>query len=144
MRSRYLLITLSVAILFLGVGCRHAKPSTATTSVNAPVIPARVIATGVRGVVLIGPSCPVARIPVDPQCAPHPLGIDLVVTEDGKEVARGQSGDDGRFSFALPPGKYRIAQPKNAPALPRVPVREFTVTADGFTNLTVEADSGIR
>src|SRR5207253_9569337 len=35
---------------------------------------------GIRGTVLLGPICPVERIPPDPQCADKPYAASLVVT----------------------------------------------------------------
>ena len=144
MYSRFLIFF--TAVILVGAGCvQNGKIFASSGSgVNAPLVQPRVIATGVRGVVLVGPSCPVQKMPPDPKCAPHPLESALVVSVDGKEVAQGTSGADGRFSFALAPGEYHIAPAKNAAIFPRVASRDFVVTHAGFTEVTLEADSGIR
>ncbi len=134
------------AVVLVGVGCAQngkifSSPGAGT---HAALVQPRVIATGVRGLVLVGPSCPVEKMPPDGKCAPHPLEIALVVSADGKEVARGMSGTDGRFSFTLAPGEYHIAPAKNSAIFPRVASRDFVVTHAGFTEVTLEADSGIR
>jgi hypothetical protein len=66
--------------------------------------------TGIRGVVVAGPTCPVVTDPPDPDCAERTVaGALLVILEaDGDEVARVASAADGTFAVALAPGAYRI------------------------------------
>ena len=146
MNIYYRFLIFFTAVILVGAGCAQngkifSSPGAGT---HAALVQPRVIATGVRGLVLVGPSCPVEKMPPDGKCAPHPLETALVVSADGKEVAQGTSGTDGRFSFTLAPGEYHIALAKNAAIFPRIAPRDFVVTHAGFTEVTLEADSGIR
>jgi hypothetical protein len=66
--------------------------------------------TGIRGVVVAGPTCPVVTDPPDPDCADRAVaGAVLVILDaDGDEVARVTSAADGTFAVALAPGAYHI------------------------------------
>jgi hypothetical protein len=66
--------------------------------------------TGVRGVVVAGPTCPVVTDPPDPDCEDRAVaGAVLVILDaDGGEVARATSSGDGTFALALAPGAYSI------------------------------------
>ena len=103
-------------------------------------------ATGVRGTVSAGPTCPVEREPPDPACAPRPVaGAVLVVTDAaGMEVARVSSAEDGTFSIELGPGAYRLtAQPADGLMGTPEPT-DFQVEAGPMTELQVSYDTGIR
>jgi hypothetical protein len=104
-------------------------------------------ATGVRGTVSAGPTCPVERDPPDPACAPRLVaGAVLVVTDAaGTEVARATSAEDGTFSIDLGPGAYRLtAQPVEGLMGTPEPM-DFEVEAGGpMTELQVSYDTGIR
>ena len=67
-------------------------------------------ATGLRGVVVAGPTCAVVIDPPDPDCADRPVaGAVLVILDaNGDEVARVTSAADGTFTVALAPGAYRL------------------------------------
>jgi hypothetical protein len=104
-------------------------------------------ATGVRGAVSAGPTCPVERDPPDPGCAPRMVaGAVLVVTDAaGTEVARATSAEDGTFSIELDPGAYRlVAQPFEGLMGTPEPM-DFAVEAGApMTELQVSYDTGIR
>jgi hypothetical protein len=104
-------------------------------------------ATGVRGTVSAGPTCPIERNPPDPACAPRLIaGAVLVVTDaGGTEVARATSAEDGTFSIELGPGAYRLtAQPFEGLMGTPEPI-DFAVDAGGpMTELQVSYDTGIR
>jgi hypothetical protein len=62
---------------------------------------------------LAGPVCPVETNPPDPECAPRPVvgAVVLAISGSGDQVEV-TTGPDGRFSFDLAAGRYRIvAQP---------------------------------
>lgn len=109
-------------------------------------IPPGTIATGVRGLVIAGPVCPVEQNPPDPGCAPRPVeGAVLIVRgEDGAEAGRAQTDGRGFFELALDPGSYTLEpQPVEGLMGTAAPV-SFTVEDGTSTPLTVEYDTGIR
>jgi len=75
-----------------------------------------------------------------------PYAAKLVITdENGTVVGTVNSGTDGHFEIALPPGNY-VIQPANGPngvpfATSAIPV---TVVADDYAVVEVDYDSGIR
>ena len=103
-------------------------------------------ATGVRGTVTAGPTCPVETEPPDPACAARPVaGAVLVFTDaGGAEVARGTSAADGTFTVELAPGAYRLT-PQSVKGLMGTPaVMDVVVEAGLPTELQVSYDTGIR
>lgn len=152
------------AILLLGAGCVPSGPAipsveripfpTVSANVHAPdAVPEPVVVpsvvpeggSGVRGIVLLGPTCPAQKVPDDGSCADKPYVTDLrISTKSGTPVKRFRSGADGRFTVALIPGNYVIGQPPGAPNLPSAQDQEFVVRLDTWTEITVKFDSGIR
>ena len=100
--------------------------------------------SGIEGLVTIGPVCPVER--VDTPCPDKPYQAMIVVKNDqGNEVARVQSGQDGRFRVALEPGAYTLApQSSNEGSFPFASEQQVEVQAGAFTTVSIEFDSGIR
>jgi hypothetical protein len=101
--------------------------------------------SGIEGMILISPVCPVERNPPLPECAPRPYQATISVkTADGiHEVAQFTSDKDGHFSVALDPGKYLLA-PSNGDPYPRAPSQVVRVEAHKFTPVTINYDSGMR
>jgi hypothetical protein len=102
--------------------------------------------SGVRGVALAGPTCPVVTNPPDPACADRPVvGATLVITTfAGAEVARVETDASGEFSVSLAPGAYRlVAQPVEGLMGTPGPI-DFGVEAGAMAELTVSYDTGIR
>jgi hypothetical protein len=122
---------LAAFLALLLVACGQATPSVPLGVVTATL--------------LAGPVCPVETVPPDPNCAPAPVADReiLVVTADGREVARGRSGADGVVRFSIPYGAYLL---RAAPfdGFPTAPSDE-PITVDA-TPLEVELgfDTGIR
>lgn len=103
-------------------------------------------ATGVRGTVTAGPTCPVEREPPDPACAERPVGGAVLVFSgpDGTEVGRVTSAADGTFTLELAPGAYRLmAEPVEGLMGTPAPM-DVTVQAGPPTELQVSYDTGIR
>jgi hypothetical protein len=103
-------------------------------------------ATGARGTVTAGPTCPVETVPPDPACAERPVaGAVLVFTgADGTEVARATSAADGTFTIELAPGAYQLtAQPVEGLMGTPAPM-DVEVEAGQPTELHVSYDTGIR
>ncbi len=104
-------------------------------------------ATGVRGTVAAGPTCPVVRNPPDPACADRPVGgaVLVVTNAAGNEVARVTSNADGTFAVELAPGSYHLtAEPRGGLMGTPAPT-DFEVEAgQPMTVLQVAYDTGIR
>lgn len=100
--------------------------------------------TGVRGSVLIGPTCPVVQFGTDCPDQPYPSELEVQRT-DGRVAAHAETDPSGRFEIALPPGDYILVPLSPHPGgLPFASPLPFTVTQGAWTNLTVQYDSGIR
>lgn len=123
-----------------------AQPSSYLLRIRLRTAPAPdpVGLSGVRGLVTIGPMCPVMR--ADQPCPDQPYQATLVVRDaSGREVARVQSSGDGAYALPLPPGTY-VMDPLT-PSASRLPIasrRTFEVTASTWTVLDISFDSGIR
>ncbi|MEX0710478.1 MAG: carboxypeptidase-like regulatory domain-containing protein [Chloroflexota bacterium] len=104
-------------------------------------------ATGVRGVVTAGPTCPVVTDPPDPDCADRTVAGAVQVVNDaaGVEVARATAGADGTFSIELAPGAYRVvAQPVEGLMGTPAPIDLQVEAGQPMTELQVVYDTGIR
>ena len=97
-------------------------------------------------VVVAGPVCPVERVPPDPSCAPRPVAGATIRIEDaaGRLVARPVSDAQGRISFQLPSGPYRLVPPPVAVLLGTPPARDVTVGPGADEPISLEYDTGIR
>lgn len=105
-----------------------------------------VAASGIAGDVVLGPRCPVIGPGMEEQCADKGYQTTLVVeTKDGKqEVARVQSGVDGRFRVALAPGEYIVAPLSGARPLPNCEMQFVTVEPGQFAPMMIHCDTGMR
>ena len=104
-------------------------------------------ATGVRGTVTAGPTCPVVTNPPDPACAERPVaGAVLVFTNaGGAEVARVTSAADGAFTVELAPGGYHVtAEPVEGLMGTPEPLDVEVEAGQPMTELQVSYDTGIR
>ena len=100
---------------------------------------------GVRGVVLLGPRCPVVT-DASP-CPDEPLsGVTVRVLRDGEPInATATSDESGLFELRLPPGQYTLEAivPEGGPGMSAKPV-DVTVPSGGFVDVVVPVDTGIR
>ncbi|MFA6519905.1 MAG: hypothetical protein WCT41_03755 [Candidatus Paceibacterota bacterium] len=103
-------------------------------------------ASGVRGTVLLGPTCPVQRIPPDPQCADKPYATNIAVYRAGVSTAltTGKSDATGAFSFSLPPGSYTLVISGATMSLPRCNDTNVTVQPNAYATADISCDTGIR
>lgn len=97
--------------------------------------------SGITGAVTIGPISPVEQ-PGQPNEKPYAATI-VVKRANGGIAATVRSGQDGRFSVALPPGDY-VLEPQNGSPLPVAPTQPVTVQPHQFATVRVQYDSGIR
>jgi len=120
-------------LLFLSLSaCGSSDPG----SVSSP--------SGVRGQVLLGPTCPVEQ--EGSPCPDRPLSdVEVRVLSDGETIAETTSGEGGRFEVVLPPGVYTLEAVVGSddPGMSAKPVN-VTVTSGAFVDVVVPIDSGIR
>jgi hypothetical protein len=103
--------------------------------------------TDVSGLVTAGPTCPVETDPPNPACAERPVaGAELVILDqDGTEVARARTGEDGSFTIKLVPGSYRLVpQPVDGLMGTAQPVDFVVQSGQPVSDLQVSYDTGIR
>ena len=103
--------------------------------------------SGIRGSVLLGPTCPVMMDPPDPKCDDKPFETKLALTTpDGSRVIKEfYSNALGTFSVSVSPGKYSIRSAVAANVLPYCSSDgEVQVSAGKFSEIIVHCDSGIR
>ena len=97
---------------------------------------------GIDGIVLLGPQCPVESLE-DP-CPDLPYQAWITVRrEDGANVTRIRSGEDGRFRVGLRPGLY-LLDPESGNPFPVAGEQEVRVEEGVYTEVTVGFDTGIR
>lgn len=101
--------------------------------------------SGIRGTVMLGPTCPVERIPPDPACADRPYQTLVAVFRANDPVHAflfAKSDEEGAFSVTLPPGEYTLGAGESN--LPRCDHPRVTVEPIGFSTTTIFCDTGIR
>jgi hypothetical protein len=100
--------------------------------------------SGITGVVLIGPMCPVMR--ADEPCPDRPFVATLLIRDSqGREMCALSSGEDGYFRIGLPPGSYELVPGRDvAGGLPSATSQWVAVGTGQYTTVTVRYDSGIR
>ncbi len=101
--------------------------------------------SGIRGKVMLGPTCPVQRIPPDPACADKPYRTLVAIFRASDPVhafVLTESGADGTFSAALPPGEYTIGAGESY--LPRCGQAQVTVEPGKYASADISCDTGIR
>lgn len=102
--------------------------------------------TGLAITATAGPTCPVERIPPDPECAPRVVPGAVVVVRDatGAEVAR-VTLDAGGFAFIeLPAGAYQVEGLAVTDLMGAPATAAVTVVAGASTAVALGYDTGIR
>ena len=99
--------------------------------------------TGIRGVVMLGPTCPVESL-VSP-CPDRPFPSDVNATSTDGDTTRVTTDEQGRFSLDLPAGSYVLVAVSPSGSGPPTPVPQTVLVMTGsYTQVTLEVDSGIR
>lgn len=129
-------LVFALALFLDGCGARVS----ATDPTGAPS--SRHPDSGIRGRVLIGPTCPVQRVG---QTCVRPYRATIVVRSEpaGRLVARARSSADGRFTVALVPGRY-VLVPQPGRPYPRSSPQTVTVRSHRYTRVLISYDTGIR
>ena len=98
--------------------------------------------SGARGIVVLGPMCPVEG--TGPGCENQPREADVRLRDgvSGPVVATVHSDPDGRFQVTLPPGDY-VIEAEVPQAMFCKPV-DVTVVPGRYTAVTVKCDTGMR
>ena len=97
--------------------------------------------SGVRGVVLLGPSCPVER--EGSPCPDTPFVGKVRAVGEGVEVET-DTDDRGAFTVRLEPGTYTMQAVVDGGGPPTAAPLEVSVRAHEFTDVTLTVDTGIR
>jgi hypothetical protein len=100
--------------------------------------------SGDSGLTTIDAGCPVVRAT---PCPTEPLRARVVALREGSTAEAGSAESDarGRFRLALAPGRY-LLRPENltgAPVPTALPIT-IVVPRDGFVDVTISFDSGVR
>jgi hypothetical protein len=99
--------------------------------------------TGIRGVVKLGPTCPVESL-VSP-CPDRPFLGDVQATSTDGATTRVSTDQQGRFFLDLPAGSYVLVAVSPGGNGPPTPVPQTVQVMTGsYTQVTLEVDSGIR
>jgi len=100
---------------------------------------------GIEGHVFLGPTCPVERIPPDPQCAPRAYKTAITVSRLGDTAILKtiETDGDGKFIVELLSGSYNLT-PQGGAVLPRCATHTVVVVAKAITQETFQCDTGIR
>jgi hypothetical protein len=102
--------------------------------------------TGIRGIALAGPVCPVERIPPDPKCGARPIAGAVVSVRDqaGTEVATTTTGADGSYFVEVPAGLYVVTAASVDGLMGTPPALDVAVAAGGTSTVDLAYDTGIR
>ncbi len=148
---------LLAAVLTTSAGCNVLPgllpgPTMSPASPTPPIppsptltaAPTRQLATGVRGLVLAGPTCPVERAGQS-ACVRAVAGATLLAFDfEGGQVGRAISDAGGQYSIPLRPGRYRIVPQPVAGLLGVAPPADVAVSDGQPVELNFEYDTGIR
>lgn len=111
--------------------------------------------SGIIGYVHVGPTCPVERVPADPNCADKPVANKIIWISGTNGRAEADpvtvtTDSTGHFTFLVSSFNYTEAHsylvevsPK-AGTFPRCVSKDVSVTPNQFTNVDISCDSGIR
>ena len=103
-------------------------------------------ASGLRGIILSGPTCPVVGPDTGDECDDQPYaGTVIVQTVDGSlELTRFSANASGVFEIALNPGMYLLVPQPGENGFPLAEEQVVQVHPDAFTDVTILYDTGIR
>ena len=105
-------------------------------------VPGTEVDTGIRGVVLAGPQCPVVQ--EGSPCPDEPMpNVEVRALQSGAAIGSTRTDAEGRFELLLRPGDYVLEAVLEGGPPSAKPVN-VTVTEGGFTEVTVLVDTGIR
>lgn len=99
--------------------------------------------SGIEGLVLIGPACPVEE--AGSPCPDRPVAAEITITRImGAVVKKVTSSEDGRFRVDLEPGRYFLsARPTDGSTPGGETPGVVEVVDGGYTEVEITIDSGI-
>ncbi len=102
--------------------------------------------SGITGVMLAGPQCPVVGPGIGDECGDQPfMGTVIVQTADGvREVARFTADENGAFHVGLTPGEYLLVPLPGPGGFPFADEQTVEVVPGEFTEVDILYDTGIR
>lgn len=133
-----MLIALAAFVLALAAACNPGAGPSASPTVTP------LLTTGVRGVVLAGPTCPVEQAGQSP-CVRAVSGATILALDSaGRERSRATSDATGAYFLRLAPGNYEIV-PQAVEGLMGVAAETTLTVPDGApVQLDLRYDTGIR
>jgi hypothetical protein len=96
--------------------------------------------SGIRGMVVAGPQCPVVR--AGSPCPDAPWNGTIRITGDGGVDVEIATFGEGRFAIAIAPGTYLIQAEVTGPA--SAPPVTVDVPGRGYVEVALTVDTGIR
>lgn len=101
---------------------------------------------GIEGQTVIGPVRPHLRQnDPTPNVKPYQATLLFLTVEGEKEVARAETGADGKFRVVLSPGEYIVRSARTQGKMgPRANDENVIVRAGQFTKIQISFDSGMR
>jgi hypothetical protein len=102
------------------------------------------VTTGVIGIVLAGPTCPVERAGQSACVRPVEGATILALDSARHETGRATSDATGAYFLPLPPGAYEIVPQPVSGLMGVAPASNITVTGGAPVRLDLRYDTGIR
>jgi hypothetical protein len=132
----------ALAALLTSVALGGCAPGSAPLEPGATQAPP----SGIRGLVILAPTCPISDEPdpLNPVPCLTPLSAQLVILDGDNGVAARVSSDaEGRFEATLPPGDYVIT-PLGGDPFPMAQPVAVSVLAGEYAEVEINYDTGIR
>ena len=99
--------------------------------------------SGITGKVSMGPTCPVERIPPDPNCADKPYANAQVIVTGGGKQYKTQTDSLGNFTIKTTSGSFTITIPP-INVFPSCADTQVVVIEGKFSTVDISCDTGIR
>jgi len=119
---------------------RILVPALATLALAVPAA-SSTSDSGLRGVVMRGPTSPVCRL--DEPCEAPAANLVLVFKQEGDVVAQARTGPRGGYRIGLRPGRYAVVTTRRTIGVGLTP-RTVVVPRDRYTRVDFDLDTGIR
>jgi len=108
----------------------------------AVLLTAALLASGLHGIVMRGPTQPVCQ--VGKPCSAPAVGAVLVFSRNGRVAATVKTGDGGRYTLRLAPGAYVVRVSPMPKIGAGIRPRDVSVAYGTFRRVDFEIDTGIR